>query len=723
MKKILFASLLIAAFASCTQELDFNKKTTAPSGKRIVTARLSEIETRTEFNEGRTKLAWTNGDKIGIFTDADDNTTATYNSGSTVELVVNDEASLLTAYYPFSGSGAANAVTMNIPTKQTQASAGVFNGSNLPMVAQGTIVDDIVDLTFNPLASVLGFNVYGSTNDEKVVSIMFVSNSAEHTAIAGESVVDITSASPTFAGEEGVKMITVTLDTPVSAVGSKPADTRAAANQVFLVVKKAVYPAGTDIIVKTDKEFYRFRTSSPIDCSAADYITMNLNLAKGDASEVAYGDSQFLLDLLYGGLLNLDWKNFYADPDIFEGPRIDGTIPCITSVKQIGSKYYVIRIDNTTHDSKDYRIAQFPETLDLQNLTELNFHDNNTFLNGKALPKVWNTPNATTIHLGQCHMTGPIPEGLVNLPNATSLVLAGNSFTSFPETLSLPKIGAFHVIGMSSLTGTELPQNWNTPAMTDLRLSSCGFVGTVPEGILNSTNLTTLQNIFSGNKFSAFPASINLAKVEKIDLRGYTSLTGAELPASWNTPKLKELCIASTGICSTIPDGLAASPELHTIFADKCFLYGSLPHVWGDKLEVIIINHEVTGVTEGFESGWNFYINYGYLIPRELDVLNVKSQQGDYTQLKIGFPHYQKGYEYGWGQERYETAGGTVGDLSTWDARRLYNVSPSFCILLPDGEHNMKMFEWNQADADAATASIREAAKAAAAAFKAAKGY
>ncbi len=174
-----------------------------------------------------------------------------------------------------------------ITITQKQSTANVFAGENLPMVAQGTIANGKVDLSFKPVGCVLVFNVYGPAENEKIQSIKFTALEK----CCGYKNCDLTADLTTGLTAEalgykeltgGGNSATVELDTPAAIGTTKPTDTKIGENQVYLVVAPFNYTAATFTVTTDAGNTYTFETKNGIDCSQHTARVVNLNLAKSE---------------------------------------------------------------------------------------------------------------------------------------------------------------------------------------------------------------------------------------------------------------------------------------------------------------------------------------------------------------------------------------------------------------------------------------------------------
>lgn len=288
MKNLFKSMMLVAAaamgFTACSKDATEEVAPETKGATEIIT--ISTDITRTTLNAGRTLLTWVAGDQFAVYTDqGTKNTPVTYTEGAVnFDLEVAAGSQTVYAYYPYydrqSTQYDQTSVSMYVTSTQNQKEAGVFDGNtnDYVMVAKGAIdADKHVGLTFKPVACALAFNIYGGQAEEKVESVTFDPG----VVCAGQHYMDITVDNPVYTAANGsATSVTVTLENPFEAVGEKPADPKAFANQVYAVVARKAYEGAT-ITVKTSLNTYTFKTASTLDLTT-DFFTMNLNLAKGE---------------------------------------------------------------------------------------------------------------------------------------------------------------------------------------------------------------------------------------------------------------------------------------------------------------------------------------------------------------------------------------------------------------------------------------------------------
>lgn len=308
MEKFFKTALLVAAaamsFTACstddteTEAVDRNVPTFATK-TLTVTADL----TRTTLSDDRTNLVWSNGDQFGAFADTQ-TTTGLCSSVSTDGVFtlegVATNAKTIYAYYPYNADAKnAEEFALNIATQQTQDEPGVLNGDRLPMVATGAIEGEQVSLTFKPQACVLALNIYGGNTSETVTNVRFLSK----TKPSGSATLDLTAETLSYAGS--AYEASVSLTEGFNPKETKPSETKSYENQVYLIVAKKSYADITFVVTTRDTEgkLHNYTmtanssstSSTALDCSEIDTITVNLNLSNSLVSTLEDGDYVLLV--------------------------------------------------------------------------------------------------------------------------------------------------------------------------------------------------------------------------------------------------------------------------------------------------------------------------------------------------------------------------------------------------------------------------------------------
>ena len=308
--KNLFKTMMLVAVAAMGFTACSNndvEEVLAPSKQTKKITVVSEI-TRTEFNSDLTKLVWSEGDTFAVFTDVETDLniqSSAYDADATdFGLKVDEAATKVYAYYPYyagNSSKTATEMSVGIPGTQTQSIAGQLTTGNLPMVAQGTIEGDKVALSFRPIATVLGFNIYHSEAEltENIVSIKFTA-SGEEKSSGYDYTYNLTNSEEAFT--PGYQYTTLDLEGDAQFV---PGTKKAEKPQAYMVVNKITYSVGVEIVVTTEGgTTYTFTSKeNAIDCTET-YRTMNLNLSKATKvvpGEVAIKEGDYVVMVNYGG--------------------------------------------------------------------------------------------------------------------------------------------------------------------------------------------------------------------------------------------------------------------------------------------------------------------------------------------------------------------------------------------------------------------------------------
>ena len=176
-------------------------------------------------------------------------------------------------------------------------------------------------------------------------------------------------------------------------------------------------------------------------------------------SNVNPGSLAFLKAIVEGQLLGADTPavdNWYVVDETFPGINLDAFDQ---------GKLEVVSIWGATS------LCGFPEVMDLPELTGIYLRDVAS-LNGKELPKVWNTPNLTYCNISVCKMTGSLPEGMGSTtPKCAQFLLDQNNFYG-----ALPHVWASGVNGGTGVCEIFILANVNNRKSTP------------EEGFLNNDN-------------------------------------------------------------------------------------------------------------------------------------------------------------------------------------------------------------------------------------------
>lgn len=311
-KKLGLSMVAGLAIYSCVKE---DMEPMANDSQDLMTISLSAgIQTKTTMTPGVPKLSWTEGDKFDLFSNGGDaKTTPEYTSDDAViEAGVNQGATEVYAVYPALAANKKSSVTVTIPAAQTQAVAGKMNGNNVPMYAQGTIVDGAAVLSFKPVAGIIALNIYSTEATEaKVAKVQVNPLDAEGNFIYSGYCGTVTTSADEFSYEptQEVNGVTLTLGAPCEIASERPADNAATlnfANQLYIAVARGTY-AGLQFIITTDDgKMYVAKTTTARSFEQTDVHYLNINLAgKDEISDDFYGQYNAGLDLtICGNVIN-----------------------------------------------------------------------------------------------------------------------------------------------------------------------------------------------------------------------------------------------------------------------------------------------------------------------------------------------------------------------------------------------------------------------------------
>ncbi len=284
----MFVAAAAMTFAGCSKE-DVSENGAPVAGEKVVRSFVAEFATsRTSLNDAMTRMVWSEGDQLGIYTDVETDqnvasSTYTKDAGN-FSAQIDAAATKVYAYYPYYDKQKDNNnndrthknVSLYIQDAQTQSEAGVLNGNMVGMYASAAIAGEGQNtvLTFDPIASIIAFNIYDLENSgEAVKSVTFSPAGGEK--LNGQHIYDLEAGTTQSTGSK--TSVTVTLDTPYVVPAEKPADK---SGYIYLVVSPKNYSGGTFKVV-TDAGQYTFTTESSLDLTNVYApLTIPMNLAK-----------------------------------------------------------------------------------------------------------------------------------------------------------------------------------------------------------------------------------------------------------------------------------------------------------------------------------------------------------------------------------------------------------------------------------------------------------
>ena len=292
MKKMVRFGMFVAAaamtFAGCSKE-DITENGVPAAGTKVTHSFVAEFATsRTTLNDAMTRMVWSEGDQLGIYTDVETDlnvASSVYAEGDgKFTADIDAAATKVYAYYPYykdQGSRKHTAVSLYIEDAQNQTEAGVLNGNMVGMYASAAIAGEGQNtvLTFDPIASIIAFNIYDLENSgEAVKSVTFSPAGGEK--LNGQHIYDLETGTTSSTGTK--TSATVTLTTPYVVPAAKPADK---SGYIYLAVSPKNYSGGT-ITVVTDKNTYTFETTKALDLTNVYApLTIPMNLAAGTTAE------------------------------------------------------------------------------------------------------------------------------------------------------------------------------------------------------------------------------------------------------------------------------------------------------------------------------------------------------------------------------------------------------------------------------------------------------
>ena len=341
----MFVAAAAMTFIGCSKE-DITENGVPAAGTKVTHSFVAEFATsRTALNDAMTRMVWSEGDQLGIYTDVETDlnvasSTYTEDAGN-FSAQIDAAATKVYAYYPyFKGQGTRKhtEVSLYIEDAQTQSEAGVLNGNMVGMYASAAIAGEGQNtvLTFDPIASIIAFNIYDLENSgEAVKSVTFSPAGGEK--LNGQHIYDLETGTTSSTGTK--TSATVTLTTPYVVPAAKPADK---SGYIYLAVSPKNYSGGTFTVV-TDAAKYTFTTESALDLTNVYApLTIPMNLAKvrqpaPTVDHVFYDDFSTAAGTDYFSLMVSpeDYAYYYTDPYVRNGSvyEYNGGIKMGTSSK------------------------------------------------------------------------------------------------------------------------------------------------------------------------------------------------------------------------------------------------------------------------------------------------------------------------------------------------------------------------------------------------------
>ena len=293
MRKIVNFWMLVAfaatVSAACSKADAADDESSAGSENKSVRGFVAEIAmSRTTFDSAWSNLAWSDGDRLGVYTsggaEADLNVaSSSYTEGAAnFTAVIGADATMAYAYYPYDAGQTTSygymSTNLPIAQNQTQTQAGVLAGAYVPMSAAAALEEGVQTvLRFQPAASLIAFDIYDAENGgDRVQSVTFTP--AGGVKINGNRYIDMTTGEAAASSPDGYyASATVTLTTPYEVPAVKSADRT---GYIYLAVTPKVYAGGTFTVV-TDKDSYTFETAKELDLTNVyNVFTIPMNLGK-----------------------------------------------------------------------------------------------------------------------------------------------------------------------------------------------------------------------------------------------------------------------------------------------------------------------------------------------------------------------------------------------------------------------------------------------------------
>ena len=285
MKRFIYALAMIFGFAftvaSCT--------TTPTDGDDVTPANPSQTQSEVDFYldlSTANKCAWEGSERLGLYI-----TSSQPTQNAPVDIELQDGVGYcgtttqpyaagdkMYVYHPFAGvnnNHGVNELHLTIPSRQA-VNVDKLETLLMPMVSEPIALsfNDIPTVSMHPLAGVLGFRVYASSNyaGEKVLSISY---SDENNALSGEFVLDATVGSEQWSLAEGsVKYAVATLASPYTVGNSQES-----AKAINLIVAPNSYSGS--LVVTTQNAVYTYNYDKQVERN--NYYEVAIDLANADS--------------------------------------------------------------------------------------------------------------------------------------------------------------------------------------------------------------------------------------------------------------------------------------------------------------------------------------------------------------------------------------------------------------------------------------------------------
>lgn len=293
-----FAAAAAVMLVSCTKELGTIENGPVHGTKKVTLTATADV--KTTLSSDRKYLDWVEGDSFNVFADVDGSIADPTFTGGSQEFVleVPENATKLYTVYPAKSGNTKTEAKVTIPANQTQASAGVLNGNNCPMVGSGEInKDNTASIGFMPAFGLLAINVYSRDNsfDKKVTKVVVTPYSAEGTpatGFCGTATVDLTDDSDAPAFDGTAESVTVTLTEPYQVGYFETKTTADFGGEIYVALAPQVY-YNFKVEVYTDDDYVYsavLPTSEAYDFTEYDFASVSFNLANGNIKEINLND-------------------------------------------------------------------------------------------------------------------------------------------------------------------------------------------------------------------------------------------------------------------------------------------------------------------------------------------------------------------------------------------------------------------------------------------------
>ena len=245
------------------------------------------------------------GDCISVFHNAEagniQNQKLEYKSSEDMSLCIPVTADKVYGIYPYNSTLGTDAgkTLISISSRQTQIHPGHLRGTNYPLSGSGSVVNDMVQINFRPLAALFAFNIYSTTADGvEAITQITVTPTKNHN-YAGSQTLDLNADTHSFTSGTQSSGITLLVENPLPIDASRPElnQVQTYSKQLYMAIARQIYThLNIKVVTSTGKVYTMLTNDIPVDCTKDDIIFLNVNLATKVVTRVTTSGSDELIE-------------------------------------------------------------------------------------------------------------------------------------------------------------------------------------------------------------------------------------------------------------------------------------------------------------------------------------------------------------------------------------------------------------------------------------------